>query len=299
MFLGLPESSWRTTWVQENFEKSVRGVLKKAFAGRGTALKVLRVLCERAHPVMSRPFDALSIVEMIFGHSQMLPYLTGKDCLIKQELTHLLVSVTTLDPRSVCKTPYVPILLSGYTASLSLSDQHIYRLLTLYERNGANLALFRPLIWGEAAPAFYTVDKGSAGVSVLNNATVNQVLSQISQKRSIQTVNNFPGDLLKLDPSSIVEIVSGEEMYDVRFILPTLYHLLDDLTEVQTLRLIEEKVPLLALATLSGKCAELRALGYTVSWFASASPLQSRAICRESQLNLFDPCTKQMICIRN
>lgn len=264
---GTPDSFWKLSWMQENFEKSVKGLLKKAFVGRGTALKILRVVCERVNKATKPSLDALSIVEMIFGHSQMLPILTGKDCPVKQELVHLLTAVTALDARNVCKTPHVPILLSGYSATLSLSDQHLFHLLTIYEQNGANLALFRPLIWGEAAPAFYTVDKGTAEVSVLNNATVNQVLSQISQKRSLHTVDNFPGDLLKLDPASVVEIAMGDEIYDVRFILMTLYHLLDDLSEVQTLRLIEEKVPLLALSTLSAECAELRALGYTVCIF--------------------------------
>ncbi|XP_003748502.1 uncharacterized protein LOC100903630 [Galendromus occidentalis] len=261
---GLPETFWKLNSMRDIFEKSLKGILKKAFVGRGTALKVLRVVCEKSFGFTNPPIAALSIVEMIFGHSQMLPVLSGKDCPMKQELVHLLVSVTAVEPRNVCKTPHVPILLSGYTATLSLSDQHIFHLLTIYEQNGANLALFRPLIWGEAAPAFYTVDKGTAEVSVLNNATVNQVLSQISQKRTLLTVEKFPGDLLKLDPASVVAVPCGEELYDVRFILTTVYHLLDDLTEVQTLRLVEEKVPLLAIATLSAECSELRALGYTL-----------------------------------
>ncbi|XP_022652058.1 uncharacterized protein LOC111246550 isoform X2 [Varroa destructor] len=257
------ESAWKSVWLRENFEQVLKSLLKRGFTSAGTPLRVLRILCSKVFVFASPAVTALQATEMVFGHSKFLPTLTGKDSLLKQELVQLLITLVEVDGPNVCKTPHIPILLSGYDASLSLSDQRLYHLLSLYEKNRANLARFQPLIWGEAAPSFYSVDKGTSGVSVLKNATINQVLAQISQQRLLASVGCIPQASLALDPAVIVQVDQGAEIYDPRFVQTSILHILDELSEVQTIRLIEEKIQLLSIATLSAKCDQLRALGYT------------------------------------
>lgn len=261
------ESAWKSVWLRENFEQVLKSLLKRGFTSAGTPLRVLRILCSKVFVFASPAVTALQATEMVFGHSKFLPTLTGKDSLLKQELVQLLITLVEVDGPNVCKTPHIPILLSGYDASLSLSDQRLYHLLSLYEKNRANLARFQPLIWGEAAPSFYSVDKGTSGVSVLKNATINQVLAQISQQRLLASVGCIPQASLALDPAVIVQVDQGAEIYDPRFVQTSILHILDELSEVQTIRLIEEKIQLLSIATLSAKCDQLRALGYTVCVF--------------------------------
>ncbi|OQR78128.1 hypothetical protein BIW11_06614 [Tropilaelaps mercedesae] len=260
----LPNSAWKSPWLKENFEKIFKGLLKKGFTTSGIPLILLRSLFSNAYKAASPELTALEATEMVFGHSKFLPTLTGKDTPLKQQLVQLLITLVQLDGPNVCKTPHLPILLSGYDASLSLSDQHLYHLLTLYERNGANLALFQPLIWGEAAPSYYSIDKGTAAVSVLKNATINQLLSQISQQRLLRSVENVPEHSLGLDPAMVVQVDQGAEIYDPRFVQTNVLHLIDELSEMQTIRLIEEKIPLLSIATLAAECSDLRSLGYTL-----------------------------------
>jgi len=202
--------------------------------------------------------EAEDILEMVTSHSLYLGTLLGTGSPIKTALIHLLMSLSPLS----CTMEQIPLLLSGYTATMHPSDRAILAFLSMHEKAGLDLSQFQPFMFGPAAVKHYAVMAGGAW----KQPKVSEVLSMLDKDTMRKSCISFPISL-PLDPHA--EVDDGEcpdsTIYDPRFILPFLSQLLaPEMYMDKHMRLVDSGAISFAISSLSSREWGVRAAGYHV-----------------------------------
>ncbi|KAI9561029.1 Nucleolar pre-ribosomal-associated protein 1 [Daphnia sinensis] len=202
---------------------------------------------------------SLKVHEMIISHSEFMTVIMDERETYteqKKAVLQLLAVLIQVNPK-ICQGSQVPLLLSSYHATRSTSDQLILGLLRTYEKNGVVLSTFKPYLWGPAAAAHYSIQRGVATrIAKLPEAA--EVLTLLNSKKLLQTAYNFPIEL-RLNG---MEITRESEDYDPRFTLLSLVHILSSQYDIQCGRFSQSGAISLLFATLSSPCSDMRSLGW-------------------------------------
>ncbi|KFD53790.1 hypothetical protein M513_05296, partial [Trichuris suis] len=200
----------------------------------------------------------LSIVSMVFGHSQFGPVVViGREEQPRHALLSLLL-VCCENDNSMMDSSNIPALLSSYGATVGLADTTILKLLALYESSGADLSIFYPLVWGSTALSSFANWK-LLGPSLWNRPSADDVLSSIDEEKMRRTIVNFPLDL-KLD---VRHSCPTSDLYDPRFLLPALSRILRCDSVMNCRRFVTTNCLSFLLCGLSFADPDLRALCYS------------------------------------
>lgn len=244
----------------------IKNNLKAGFQSESfgkTSFELLSVICQKVYGVdnVGDINPALCrVYMMMFGHSKFLPLMLDTDRVMqerKDKMLELMAVLIQCDP-SLCNVEHIPVFLSAYGASLSIVDQRLLYLMSLYEKNGVDVCNFKPFLWGPSAVSFYSLHK-KASVSLLKQPKSEEVLNLINEDRMAATVLRFPLHL-ELDVMPLENVVN-DGLYDPRFVLPLLYTLLSPGSLVNCRQIVETRCLSLILMSLSSEVFEVRCLG--------------------------------------
>jgi hypothetical protein len=243
----------KNTTVWQKFFRNILKYSLKVGACGVPALDLLSSICEFLMKGDKLP-EAENIVEMVTNHSLYLGTLMGPGCPTKTALLQLLLS---LCPAS-CATEQVPLLLSGYNATLHPSDRAILAMLSMHEKADLDLAQFQPLVFGPSAAQHYAVMAGGAW----KQPKVSELLGKLDKDIMRKSCVSFPLSL-SLDPHAECEECQDVQVYDPRFILPFLSQLLSpDMYMDKHMRLVDSGALSYAISSLSSREWFVRAAGY-------------------------------------
>jgi len=242
-----------STW-----QKFFRNVLKYSLKVEDAGVPAMTLLTDISSFLMagSKLSDAEDIVEMITNHSLYLKTVLGPASTIKTELVQLLIS---LIPAS-CTMEQIPLLLSGYTATLHPSDRALLSFLSMHEKAGLDLSQYQPFMFGPGAVQHYSVMAGGGW----KMPKVSEVLGMLDKDKMKRSCISFPLSL-SLDPQAEVDDVdfTDTSIYDPRFLLPFLSQLLaPEMFMDKHMRLVDSGAMSYAIASLSSREWSVRAAGY-------------------------------------
>ena len=214
---------------------------------------------------------AEATVDLITAHSKYLEVLLGPHGKLK---TALVKYITALAPASL-REEQVPLLLTAYTGTLHPSDTALLALLKMHEAEGS-LSHHLPLVFGPTAARHYAAAGWKAPKS-------SELLLLLEKSKVQATCNRFPLNLaLEVETSEDQEeAVWG--LYDPRFLLPWLHHLLDEVHLDKHLRIIDSGVLALALALTSSGAVCIRSAAYSLLHLIFTS-LQAAKLAQEKQV---------------
>ena len=211
-------------------------------------IEALKVLYE-VHYDMDETV-AKEAYSLICGHSQFVPIMFSND----SKKTHLLSLITALinaDP-SICSSVQVPIYLGAYNGTKSQSDDYLFNILYLHEIKGSvSLQTFKPLVWGQAAIAKFSVLNKSNKTQLSKSLKVSEVLALIQPDKMIKSALNMS--------QHDFDSKKSDELYDPRFFLPLFCQLCaPDSFVDKHLKLVESGALAMAFAGLSDKSQEIQ-----------------------------------------
>jgi len=242
-----------STW-----QKFLRNVLKYSLKNVEAGVPALGLLADICNFLMagSKLAEAEDIVEMVTSHSLYLATLLGPSCGIKTALIQLLMSLTP----SSCTLEQIPLLLSGYTATLHPSDRALLAFLGMHEKAGLDLSQYQPFMFGPVAVQHYAVMAGGAW----KQPKVSEVLGMLDKDLLRRSCISFPLSL-SLDPQADVEddTCPDTTLYDPRFMLPFLSQLLSpEMYMDKHMKLVDSGALSYAITSLSSRDWSVRAAGY-------------------------------------
>ena len=266
--------------VWQQFYRSVLKYSLKSSSPAGAApLQLLADICEfLMHG--SKLAEAGTLHQLATQHSHYTAVMAGPGSSLKTATVNLLLALCPVS----CTLDGVAVLLAGYRATLHPSDRAILALLQRHETMaGLDLAPFQPLVWGPAAAQHYAAT-GSGG---WGEAKCSEVLALLEPGLVTRTCDAFPLHLY-LDPElEVAEAeLEDEGVYDPRFLLPLLSHLLSsDVYIDKHVKFLESGALGLALCSLASRDRAMRAAGYHVVSRLHAA-LQSAKLSQEKQVNM-------------
>ena len=171
-------------------------------------------------------------------------------------------------------------MLTSYTATLHPSDRALLRLLQRYETMGeVDMSPYQPLCWGAPAVQRYNNNNGAGW----KQAKCSEVLSLLSPETMRATCDRFPTNL-GLDPEADIEDEPDQGLYDPRFVLPLLSHLLtSDIYIDKHIKFLEVGALNLAMSALASRDKAMRTAGYHVLARLN-SALMSAKLSQEKQV---------------
>ena len=214
---------------------------------------------------------AETIVDLVTAHSKYLEVLLGPHGKLK---TALVQYIAALAPASM-REEQVPVLLTAYTATLHPSDTALLALLKLHEAEGS-LSHHLPLVFGPTAARHYAAAGWKAPKS-------SELLLLLEKEKVQATCNHFPLNLTLEDEGAEDQEETLWQLYDPRFLLPWLHHLLVEVHLDKHLRLIDSGVLSLALALASSGAACIRSAAYSLLHLMFTS-LQAAKLAQEKQV---------------
>merc|ERR1712037_289973 len=131
--------------------------------------------------------------------------------------TALVQYTTALAPASL-REEQVPVLLTAYTGTLHPSDTALLALLRLHEAEGS-LSHHLPLVFGPTAARHYAANGWKAPKS-------SELLLLLDREKVQETCNRFPLNLTLEEDGAEDQEEATWQLYDPRFLLPWLHHLL-------------------------------------------------------------------------
>lgn len=154
----------------------------------------------------------------------------------------------------------MPDMLSNYNGSFTQKDQKILEMLKRFEAKKHSIIKSKIIVWGPAAQEHYSI-KEDVNFSLSHQTKMEDVLILFDKEKINRTLICFPANL-SLDP--FIPATIEHDIYDPRFLLPLLYHLIPLHSLINCHRFIELKGLSLALISLSSNSNEVRALGYLI-----------------------------------
>eukprot|EP00092_Neocalanus_flemingeri_P057326 GFUD01068113.1.p1 GENE.GFUD01068113.1~~GFUD01068113.1.p1 ORF type:complete len:1909 (-),score=640.60 GFUD01068113.1:4-5181(-) len=243
------------TW-QKFFRSVLKYSLKVGDPGV-PALDLLSTICDFLIRG-SKLAEVEDIVEMVTSHSLYLGTVLGPSCTTKTALIQLLMS---LSPAS-CTLDQIPLLLSGYMATLHPSDRALLTFLGMHEKAGLDLSQFQPFMFGPVAVQHYAAMAGGAW----KQPKVSEVLGILDKDLMRRSCVSLPLSL-PLDPQADVgkEAFPDTTLYDPRFILPFLSQLLSpEMYMDKHMKLVDSGALSYAISSLASREWGVRAAGYHV-----------------------------------
>lgn len=113
--------------------------------------------------------------------------------------------------------------------------------------------LCRPFLWGPAAAAHYSIQRGAATRLTMQPES-GEVLALLDGERLLKTAYHFP-IRLRLNQTEKCE---ESDDYDPRFILSLLAHILSPEYALQCAKFTQSSATSIILASLSSSCGEVR-----------------------------------------
>uniref|UniRef100_A0A8K9WWA8 Nucleolar pre-ribosomal-associated protein 1 C-terminal domain-containing protein n=1 Tax=Oncorhynchus mykiss TaxID=8022 RepID=A0A8K9WWA8_ONCMY len=214
---------------------------------------------------------------MASSHSLFLPIMLGDEedlsgnTQVKEALVSLLLSLVKRSP-AVCSSSHFVVLLGGYGATLSTTDQNLLLLLQEYERNGISLVDFQCMLWGPAAVEHHKARR-SLGVSLWQQPSSEDLLALLSPDTMINTITHFPLQrriILQVTHTHIMFRYWNEEVkdlgsvYDPCFLLPLFSAMLQPESVIDCLKFVSSHGLGVTMVSLSSYDPKLRAAAYQV-----------------------------------
>uniref|UniRef100_A0A8C8C718 Nucleolar pre-ribosomal-associated protein 1 n=1 Tax=Oncorhynchus tshawytscha TaxID=74940 RepID=A0A8C8C718_ONCTS len=213
---------------------------------------------------------------MASSHSLFLPIMLGDEedlsgnTQVKEALVSLLLSLVKRSP-AVCSSSHFVVLLGGYGATLSTTDQNLLLLLQEYERNGFSLVDFQCMLWGPAAVEHHKARR-SLGVSLWQQPSSEDLLALLSPDTMINTITHFP-----LQRRIILQVTHTHthimfrywmkdlgSVYDPCFLLPLFSAMLQPESVIDCLKFVSSHGLGVTMVSLSSYDPKLRAAAYQV-----------------------------------
>uniref|UniRef100_A0A8C8C729 URB1 ribosome biogenesis homolog n=1 Tax=Oncorhynchus tshawytscha TaxID=74940 RepID=A0A8C8C729_ONCTS len=191
-------------------------------------------------------------------------------CLLSlpEALVSLLLSLVKRSP-AVCSSSHFVVLLGGYGATLSTTDQNLLLLLQEYERNGFSLVDFQCMLWGPAAVEHHKARR-SLGVSLWQQPSSEDLLALLSPDTMINTITHFPLQRRIILQEGKELIFKDEEVkdlgsvYDPCFLLPLFSAMLQPESVIDCLKFVSSHGLGVTMVSLSSYDPKLRAAAYQV-----------------------------------
>uniref|UniRef100_A0A8C7M8M0 URB1 ribosome biogenesis homolog n=1 Tax=Oncorhynchus kisutch TaxID=8019 RepID=A0A8C7M8M0_ONCKI len=191
-------------------------------------------------------------------------------CLLSlpEALVSLLLSLVKRSP-AVCSSSHFVVLLGGYGATLSTTDQNLLLLLQEYERNGISLVDFQCMLWGPAAVEHHKARR-SLGVSLWQQPSSEDLLALLSPDTMINTITHFPLQRRIILQEGKELIFKDEEVkdlgsvYDPCFLLPLFSAMLQPESVIDCLKFVSSHGLGVTMVSLSSYDPKLRAAAYQV-----------------------------------
>ncbi|XP_038829651.1 nucleolar pre-ribosomal-associated protein 1 [Salvelinus namaycush] len=211
---------------------------------------------------------------MASSHSLFLPIMLGDEedlsgnTQVKEALVSLLLSLVKRSP-AVCNSSHFVVLLGGYGATLSTTDQKLFLLLQEYERNGISLVDFQCMLWGPAAVEHHKARR-SLGASLWQQPSSEDLLALLSPDTMINTITHFPLQRRIILQEGKELIFKDEEekdlgsVYDPCFLLPLFSAMLQPESVIDCLKFVSSHGLGVTMVSLSSYDPKLRAAAYQV-----------------------------------
>lgn len=230
--------------------------------------------------------EIATIYEMIISHSEFLNITLSQTTQQKTELLKIILQLVQLKPE-ILSTKLIPILLGGYFATTSCSDQTILTILYQYEINNISLEEFKPFIWGELAVTQYSIRQNlkynlqrqpntSQILELFDIAVIHNTLINFDPKHSLTVL-----DLPELESSQgvvskYVDFYTEQKrlvienknnigvVYDLNFCLPLFSDLLSSNSLIKCYKFTRRGCLALVLLGLGSECNIIRQAAYNV-----------------------------------
>lgn len=160
----------------------------------GLLLKILAKLCDLFYIDNCKLDDPALFFDMALSHSSCFDIILMKfNNEIKTNLFYLL-NILVRKTAVVMDSKHIPLYLSGYNATLSVTDRYILSLIQFYESSGISLYEYRPFLWGETAIKYYNQlhETTTESKTKLYEININDVIYLINSSRMNLTLNNYP-----------------------------------------------------------------------------------------------------------
>ncbi|KFM73003.1 Nucleolar pre-ribosomal-associated protein 1, partial [Stegodyphus mimosarum] len=149
---------------------------------------------------------------------------------------------------------------------MSAIDQKLLYLIKLYADSDVDMSKFSPFLWGKPAVIHYSV-MNATSMYLWKQPKLQDVLSLLSSDMTENTILNYPLEL-QLQPCQqnmnnlLEEKVTGDTVYDLRFLLPLFAALLSPGAYIHCQSFVLSKSLMLLFTSLSSFDPNTRALGY-------------------------------------
>lgn len=157
-------------------------------------LKAFAYLCNEIYANDSNGDDVRTFYEMAISHPNFFDIVTMETnkSTLKTNLVYLMYVLIRKSP-TVLDASHIPILLSGYQAKMSHSDQYILAILQMFERYGCDTHKYRPFMFGESALSHYSLANATTTkTTLIQEPPMMQVISLIDLDVAENTLVNFP-----------------------------------------------------------------------------------------------------------
>ncbi|ESO98572.1 hypothetical protein LOTGIDRAFT_174169, partial [Lottia gigantea] len=206
------------------------------------------------------------LYDMVMSHSKFLAVMFGeKSQEIKGSMITLLLSIAEIST-DCYDSNNIRIFLGIYTASLSLSDQKLLKLISLYENNSTvDLNQYQPFLFGQKALDFYSSKKYQAP-SILRETKMADLIDCLDESLLLKSALNFPlyRGLVPSEVKKVDKIGGNEDCYDPCFLLPVFNQLLQPGVIVDLKQFITSNCLGFVLAGLSSHVTSVRQACYLI-----------------------------------
>ncbi|GAB1606504.1 nucleolar pre-ribosomal-associated protein 1-like [Argonauta hians] len=204
----------------------------------------------------------MELHQIVIDHSEFMDVMTEEGSNRKKELLLDIILLIMERERKCYVDEHLNVFFGTYGATLSLGDQKLLKIFSLYEKNGNNLNKFRPYLWGSRFLDRCAVNRGLPD-NLKKPGSFIDVLNLISKDKMKNSVVNFPMER-KLCPSTILskDNLKLSTCYDPSFILPVFSYILSPENDLDCHLFIEKKCFNYCIIALSCYDDNLRAAAY-------------------------------------
>ncbi|XP_063974983.1 uncharacterized protein LOC135161387 [Diachasmimorpha longicaudata] len=220
-------------------------------------LKILSEVCDIVYEDRSETEYVKTLFEMTTSHSEFVNLMISSHS-AKKDLLQLIFILVKKNP-SVMMSSHIPLFLSAYNATLTISDQRILLILQYYESSGIKFTDYQPYLYGEAAASHHSV-RGETDNAIWRQPSVSQVLQLFNIDTVKNTIANYPVQRT-LQPK---ELHNDENVYDPAFYLPLLTHLLAENNVIACHNVTRSGALALVFAACGSASLETRMAAFTV-----------------------------------
>lgn len=200
-----------------------------------------------------------NIFKMIISHSKFVEIMLSES-LLKNSLV-IILNVFIKGGQVPLAPSHIPLFLSAYNATLSLTDQYLFEIIQRYEAKDVDMHEYKPFLWGSAAATYYSVSDSIMSKTLNRQPHPSQVTTLLLELFVKRTVTEFPQNRM-LIPTDLND--NEPKKYDISFLLPLFIFLLSPESPVQLNKFIDSGALAITLASLSSNDPSIRKSAYMV-----------------------------------